>query len=431
MHRQTRRSVLRGTAGLAAAALPGFALRSAPAHAAAKPARLTILAHRVHQLVCTEGPAGDATKAWREQNGIALEWVTLDLNAIRDRLMREASLSHTEINVGFLLNTAAVPEAFSLFEPLDPLMHATPIDAPADISAGFMQGFSHKGVQYGIPFRQAVNALHWNGARFAERGVDAPPGTVGEILDVARKLSFTARDGTHVYAFGFEGDNYSTLVMFARAFGGDLITDDYQVVADQPPMIEALKLLRALYQEKLLPPNITAMSQNDLIGAMQQGQVAMEVFPFGRTVLFNDPKVSKFPGQFHLAMFPGEKPGEGVSTAEFWGMVIPKASSNKDWSWSLIRDLVSPQNTVTEAINGNGPVRVSAYADPRFVKQVPYAAQEAAAVKLARVPLPAFAKAAQAKDICVEVMQAAMLGMQAPEAAAKSMTQRLRPLMPS
>lgn len=297
----TRRDVLLGATGLAAT---GTSLH--PVHAADKPAKLTILAHRVHQLVCTEGPGGDATKAWREQNGIALEWVTLDLNAIRDRLMREASLSHTDIAVGFLLNTSAVPEALALFEPLDPFMQAKPIDDPPDISAGFMKAFAHKGAQYGIPFRQAVNALHWNAALFNERGVEAPPTTIDNFLDTARKLSFTNKDGARVYAVAAEGDNYTFMVTIARAYGGDLITEDYQVLADQPGMIEALKLLRALYQEKLVPPNITAMSQNDLIGAMQQGQVAMEQFPFGRTVLFNDPKSSKFPGQFKLAMWPGK-----------------------------------------------------------------------------------------------------------------------------
>jgi len=422
----TRRGVLLGATGVAAAG--GLA---PPVHAADKPGKLTILAHRVHQLVCTEGPAGDATKPWREQNGIALEWVTLDLNAIRDRLMREASLSHTDINVGFLLNTAAVPEALALFEPLDPFMQATPIEDPDDISAGFMQAFAYKGVQYGMPFRQAVNALHWNAALFNERGVEAPANTIDSSLDVARKLSFTNKDGTRVYAFAAEGDNYTVMVTMARAYGGDLITEDYRVLADQPGMIEALKLLRAMYQEKLVPPNITAMSQNDLIGAMQQGQVAMEQFPFGRTVLFNDPKSSKYPGQFKLAMFPGKNLGDVVSTAEFWGMVIPKTAAAKDWSWSLMRDLVSKQNTVMETINGNGPVRVSAYSAPEIVRQIPYAAMEAQALKAARVPMPAFAKAAQAKDICVEEMQAAMLGMKTPEQAGKSMAQRLRPLMPA
>jgi multiple sugar transport system substrate-binding protein len=422
----TRRGVLLGATGLTTA--HALAL---PADAADKPGKLTILAHRVHQLVCTEGPMGDATKAWREQNGIGLEWVTLDLNAIRDRLMREASLSHTDINVGFLLNTAAVPEALALFEPLDPFMRAEPIEDLADISPGFIKGFAHKGEQYGIPFRQAVNALHWNAALFGERGVEAPPNTIDTFLDVASKLTFTRNDGTRVYGFAAEGDNYTTMVMIARAFGGDLITEDYNVLADQPGMIEALKLLRALYQEKLVPPNITAMSQNDLIGAMQQGQVTMEMFPFGRTVLFNDPKSSKYPGQFKLAMFPGRKPGDVVSTAEFWAMVIPKASAAKDWSWGLMRELVNKRNTVIETINGNGPVRVSAFSAPEIVKEIPYAAMEAEAVKTARVPLPAFAKAAQAKDICVEEMQAAMLGMKSPEQAGKSMAQRLRPLMPA
>ncbi len=56
---------------------------------------------------------------------------------------------------------------------------------------------------------------------------------------------------------------------------------------------------------------------------------------------------------------------------------------------------------------------------------------EAQALKVARVPLPACAKVAQVKDICVEEMQAAMLGMKSPEQAGKSMAQRLRPLMPA
>ncbi len=422
MTRIARRSLLLGTAGLAAS---GVAL------AQQKPGNLTILAHRVHQLVCTEGPGGDATKAWRESNGIALEWVTLDLNAIRDRLMREASLSHTDINVGFLLNTAATPEALSLFEPLDPFMKSAPLEEPADISAGFMQAFAHQGTQYGIPFRQAVNALHWNGARFEEQGVAAPPATIGDFLPVSRKLAFTAKDGMRVYAFAFEGDNYSTLVSFARAFGGDLITEDYRVLADGDGMIQALELLRAMFKDRLLPPNITAMTQNDLIGAMQQGQVAMEMFPFGRTVLFNDPKSSKFPGKFHLAMMPGAKPGEVVSTAEFWAMVIPRTAGSKDWGWSLVRELLSKHNTVVETLNGNGPVRVSVYSDPQILAKIPYAAQEAQAVKAARVPLPGFARAAQAKDITVEEMQAAMLGMKTPQAAAKSMAARLRPLVPA
>ena len=70
-------------------------------------------------------------------------------------------------------------------------------------------------------------------------------------------------------------------------------------------------------------------------------------------------------------------------------------------------------------------MRASAYDDPRLKERVSYAAQEAEALKWSRVPMPAFAKSAQAKDIAVEEMQAAMLGMQKPEQSARNMARHL------
>jgi multiple sugar transport system substrate-binding protein len=122
--------------------------------------------------------------------------------------------------------------------------------------------------------------------------------------------------------------------------------------------------------------------------------------------------------------------GELVSTAEFWSMMIPKNSKYKELAWSLMREISTKENTVEAAINGNGPVRASAYADARLIEKVPYAALEAQALKAAHVPMPAFNKAAEAKDIFVEEMQAAMLGLQSPEVSGKNMTKRIQPLLP-
>jgi multiple sugar transport system substrate-binding protein len=423
----TRRGVLAGTA--AAGLTPGAT------RAQDKPAKLTIVAHRVHQLTATEGPGGDVTAAWRARTGVALEWVTLDLNAIHDRLFREASLSRTQVDLGFMLNTRAVPEVMKLFEPLDPLMASAPIEDFSDLQPRFVDTFRDGKAHVGIPYRHAVNALHYNEAILQERGFAAPPVLVDDLLDAARKITHTRADGTRVAAFGFEADNYPTMVTMARAFGGDFITEDYKIVADQAPMVKALTLLRDLYAEGHLPKTVMAMGQNDLIGAMQAGQVAMMTFPFGRTVLFNDPKVSKFPGRFKTTFLFGNKElqarGEQVSTAEFWSMVIPRNAQHKALAWDLIRELSTRANTVAEAINGNGPVRASAYDDPRLKERVSYAAQEAEALKWSRVPMPAFAKSAQAKDIAVEEMQAAMLGMQKPEQSARNMARRIKPLLPA
>lgn len=431
MARMNRRQFVGSTfAGAAATTLGGIGSASAQART-----KLTIISHRVHQQTATEGPAGDVTKAWTDQNNANLEWVTLDLNAIHDRVFREAGLGSSEVAIDFVLNTRAVPEVMGLFESLEPYLAKAPIEDFDDLSQGMVKAFSNKGARHGVPFRHAVNALHYNETFLKERGLERPPQVIDELLDYTRKLTYTRPDGLKVHGWGFQADNYSDVVKMARAFGGDFITDDYKCVADGAGMVKALTLLKTMYSEGLIPKNITAMKQNDLITAMQNGQIAMTYFPFGRTVLFNDPKSSKFPGAFKLALPMVSKEmlakGEVIATAEFWSMLIPKNSKHKELAWSLIRELSTKENTVKTAINGNGPIRSSAYADPRLIEKVPYAALEAKALKAARVPMPAFNKAAEAKDIFVEEMQAALLGLQEPEVSAKNMQKRIQPMLPA
>lgn len=429
MSQITRRSLLASSAAVAAAAgLP----RDAAAQA--RPASHTIISHRVHQQVLTDGAAGDVLGAWRERNGVSLEWVTLDLNAIHDRAFREARLSSSNVTMTYVLNTRAVPSTFAMFEPLDAYLQRDPIEEFDDFSAGMVAAFSNGGQRYGVPVRHSVNCLHYNEALLQERGLERPPQIIDELVDYARRLTFTRPDGSQVFGWGIQADNYSDVVAIARACGGDFITEDMRCVADEPGMVRALGMIRQLHQDGLMPRNITAMKQNDMITAMQNGQVAMQNFPFGRTVLFNNPRSSRFPGRFKTAYCMTSREqrerGELIATAEFWCMMIPRNSRSRETAWSLIKEISSRENTIRAAMNGNQPARVSAYADPRLLAAVPYAEQEARSLRYARVPMPAFDRSAEAKDIFVEEMQAAMLGMRTPQAAGANMTRRIRPLLP-
>ncbi|WP_270934858.1 extracellular solute-binding protein [Falsiroseomonas oryzae] len=421
--------------GLLAASLAAAAAGTARGAAAqARPTSFTVISHRVHQQVLTEGQAGDVLNAWRERNNASLDWVTLDLNAIHDRIFREARLSSSNVTMAYVLNTRAVPSTFSMFEPLDPYQQRDPIEDFDDFSQGMVSAFSNNGQRYGVPVRHSVNCLHYNEAYLQERGLDRPPQIIDELVDYARRLTFTRADGTQVFGWGIQADNYSDVVAIARACGGDLITEDMRCVADQPGMVRALEIIRQLYQDGLMPRNITAMKQNDMITAVQNGQIAMHNFPFGRTVLFNNPRSSRFPGRFKttycMTSREQRERGELIATAEFWCMMIPRNARAKDMAWSLIKEISSKENTIRAAMNGNQPARVSAYADPRLLASVPYAEQEARSLQQSRVPMPAFDRSAEAKDIFVEEMQAAMLGMRTPQAAGANMARRIRPLLP-
>ena len=112
--------------------------------------------------------------------------------------------------------------------------------------------------------------------------------------------------------------------------------------------------------------------------------------PFNRYVNYNDPKASKYPGKIAVMALPLGVDGKPMpAKTSVWAMAIPRNARNKERSWSLIRELSLPESTVAETLNGNGPVRPSAYEDAKVKALIPYAAAEKQALGSARWSCPA------------------------------------------
>ena len=290
-------------------------------------------------------------------------------------------------------------------------------------------------VSSAVPQRHATTGFHYNEAIFKERGVPVPK-TFEDVIDAAKKLTFTRADGSQVFGFLIEGDNYPNVIDMARAFDGDFITGDFKLGVDQPPMLRAVQAMRDLYAAGAIPRNWTAIKSDEVSTWMQAGRVAMTINSFGRTQFYNDKEKSKNPGEIKVMPLPasrdlqGKYPASAPAKTEFWSMCMPKNSRNKSFAWSLIKELSNKDNTLKAALNGNGPVRASTYADARFASTVPYAAAEAATLKVARVPIPAFDNAAKAGDAFVEELQAAVLGRKPVAQAMEDVAKRVKPLLP-
>jgi len=418
-----------GQGAAAAAAALGF---STGAFAQAK--TLTALGHRVHQTAATTGPGGDATEAFRKASGANLNWVTFgDVNAVHERLLREASLSETAIDVAYLVNGRAVPRNLKLFEPLDALMKAAPIEAFDDFAPGLLAPLRVDGQLHGVPVRHATNALIYNEAILEERGVTVLPKSFEELIELARKLTFKRDDGTQVYGLAFTAVFASNFLTLARCLGGDYMTSDGKVVAAEPPMVKALTLLADFYKAGVLPRNFATVNNEEITTWMQQGRAAMTINPFARLVTYNDPSKGKYGGRFKSLMPPMAADLAGkvtfAPTVEFWSLMIPKNAGQKPLGWEFIRALSSKAGTTAMALNGNGPTRISTYADEKLKTAMPYAADEAAALKASRIHLPAFDEQARAHDIFVEETQAAVLGRKPAQQAMDDATARVKPLL--
>ena len=424
-----RRELMHAGAALSSLALP------AAAWSQGKPDKLTILCHRVHRSVLTGSAGGDATAEWSQRSGIPIEWITLDTGPLHERLFRESSLSSTSVDLAFLLNTRATPNVTQLLEPLDTLMKADALEDPSDMFAGLVAAMKFGGKLYAVPHRHATTGFHYNEAIFKEKGVQIPK-TFEDVIEAAKKLSFTRPDGSQVFGFLIEGDNYPNVIDMARAYDGDFITGDFKLGVNQPAMLRAVQTLRDFYAAGVMPRNWTAIKGEEVNTWMQSGRVAMTITSFGRTQFYNDKEKSKHPGDIKVMALPASRdlkskyPDAAPAKTEFWSMCIPKSARNKPIAWSLIKELSSRKNTLKAALNGNGPVRASTYKDVGFASRMPYAAAEAATLKVARVPIPAFDNAAKAGDIFVEELQAAVLGRKGVALAMDDVAKRVKPLLP-
>jgi len=424
----TRRDLLASTmAGAATMALGRAAL--------GQTRTLNALSHLVHQNVLTKGSAGDVIAPWRKAAGAEISWTTLDSNPLQDRLFREASLGQTTFNVGFVVDNRMTPQIAGLFEPLDGYQSSDPIEDIDDIAPGLRRAMTVGGKVVGIPVRHATQALFYNEALLEEAGIAAPPSTVEDLVEQAKKLTFTSAAGAPVTGMILASDLAVFPVMFARAFGGDFIGADFKVVPNREAMEKGLSVLADLFQARALPRSYANTRNDDMVTWLQQGRAAFGVLPFARYAQLNNPEQSSVPGKIKAVEFPGSAtlPAGSAMAAvvESWAMVIPANSTDKDLSWSFIKAVSSKAVTLGAARNGNGPVRVSTYADAGFAAAQPLAKIESAALAKARPAFPAFPEAVRAQATFLEEVQLAVLGRKTPQEAVAAIVERVTPLMPA
>jgi multiple sugar transport system substrate-binding protein len=423
---RSRRLVVRLVVALVVALVP-------LAWAQAAPPSLNIISHAVHQRVST-GAAGDITADYQARTGTTLNWLTFDIPALFERLVREGSLNRSTIDVAFVLNSQLTPAVIALLEPLNGYMADRPIEDMGDIFPGMTTAATFGGELYAVPFRQTPSGLHYNAAYFEERGVTEVPTTLEELVEAAKQLTFTREDGTRVYGLIFTGNHYANMIDLARAYDGDFIDGDYNVVANEPAMVRAVELMKELYDEGVLPPNWPQLTSDDIDVWMQQGRAAMSIATISKTRNYNDATNSLFPGQMMVVNLPSSESiidefPVAPAKVEFWSMAILRNSENKDAAWDLIREMSSPEAVLTAAMNGNGPIRSSTYDDPTYQATLPWADVEQRMLAVARIPVPAFDRVVQAGDIFIEGVHSVILGMQDAQSAMDEVTRRVQPLL--
>ena len=267
----------------------GIALASGVRPSFSASRKLNVLCHRVHQTCLTTGVAGDLTQPWREKNDAEITWTTFDTDALQDRLFREASLDQTDFSLGYLVNSRATPNVSRLLHPLNDYKTKDAIEDFQDIAPGLVAAMTINDKLIGIPVRHATIGLFYNEALLEERGIKAPPQSLEELVDQAKRLTFKTGDNRPVVGMVLASELSVFPVTFARAFGGDFISADMRVLPDPRAMEQALATLRDLFEAGALPRSYATTTNDDQVTWMQQGRAAFTVLPFARYAQFESP----------------------------------------------------------------------------------------------------------------------------------------------
>jgi multiple sugar transport system substrate-binding protein len=410
-------------------AVSGLALMAAgPAFAQGK--TLQVLSHRVHQTSLGEGDA-DMLAGWKAENNAEVAFTTLDSNPLMDRLFREASLAQTDFSVGYMVDNRPTSDNAKLFEDLQAYQDADPIEDFEDIAQGLVRGMTIDGRLIGIPVRTATQGLFYNEELLAEAGFDGPATTLEELVEQCVAISAKGNATGMILA----SDLAVFPVMFARAFGGDYISQDFTLLPDPAAMEKALAVLADMFSRGALPRSYATNKGEELLTWMQQGRAAYSVLPFARMGQLADPALTEYAGKIKVTAFPGSETLSAdipmSSVVEAWAMTIPANAVDKELAWKFIKEVSSKKNTLGMALNGNGPARVSTFLDPELTSRNAFASVESEVLANARGAFPPFGEAARAQQLFLEEVQLTVLGRKSPSDAVAAIQARIQPLLPA
>ena len=158
---------------------------------------------------------------------------------------------------------------------------AMPLALPSSFTGRFIPAFlgpsSIQGQLYGLPWAASDRALIYNKDLFKQAGIESPPKTWDELQADAQKIA--ALPGR--YGFGLQGSQIETDVYyyyFLWGAGGEIVGPNGNSGLHSQAASDALTFLKGLVDAKVVEPNVTSNTREDLRALFGQGRLGMFIY---------------------------------------------------------------------------------------------------------------------------------------------------------
>ncbi|MGZ9810792.1 ABC transporter substrate-binding protein [Pseudoroseicyclus sp. H15] len=360
---------IRALMGATALSAVGFA-------AAAQETTLTIATVNNGDMITMQGLTDDFTA---QHPDIALEWVTLEENVLRQRVTQDIATGGGQFDV-LTIGTYEVP-IWANQGWLVPLDNMGDDYAADDLLPAISDALSVDGTLYASPFYGESAMVMYRTDLAEEAGVTIPENpTWTDIMTAAEAM--TDRDN-EIYGICLRGkagwgENMAFLTAMANSYGGAWFNNDWEAQFESEPWQSAVADY-LMMMENYGPPGAANNGFNENLSLFQQGKCGMWIDATVAASFVTNPDDSTVADSVGYAVFPNK---EGVDNHGnwlwAWSLAIPASSEKQDAAKAFIAWATGPgyAQIVADA-NGwrSAPpgTRTSLYENPDYQEAAPFA----------------------------------------------------------
>ena len=318
------------------------------------------------------------TDTFTEQTGIAVEWVTLEENVLRQRVTTDITTNGGQFDIMTIgMYETPIWGANDWLIPLNDL--SEDYDAE-DILPAMRNGLSHDGTLYAAPFYGESSMVMYRTDLMEQAGLEMPQAPTWEFIrEAAAAMDDPENDINGICLRGKAGwgEGGAFITVTGNSFGARWFDEEWNAQFDQPEWADAVNFYVNLMND-YGPEGYATNGFNENLSLFQQGKCGMWIDATVAASFVTNPDDSTVADSVGFALAPN---AEGVEKRSnwlwAWALAIPAGTQKEDAAKEFIEWATSKDYIELVAANegwANVPpgARTSLYETPEY-QEVPFA----------------------------------------------------------
>ncbi len=310
--------------------------------------------------------------------GIDLEWVTMEENALRQKVTTDIATKGGQYDV-MTIGTYEVPiwAKQGWLVPLDDLGADYDID---DLLPAIRGGLSVDGKLYAAPFYGESSMVMYRKDLFEKAGLTMPDAPTWDfIADAARKITDKSSETYGICLRGKAGwgENMAFLTATANSFGARWFDENWKPQFDQPEWKNTLEFYINLMKDAG-PPGASSNGFNENLALFQSGKCGMWIDATVAASFVTNPKELQVADKVGFALAPDTGLGKRGNWLWAWSLAIPAGSAKQEdakkfIAWATNKSYLELVASKEGWANVPPGTRKSLYANPEYQAAAPFA----------------------------------------------------------